>query len=580
MGRLTLRVLPTRFAPGRDNREHPLERRFSRTWWQTNILAGVTVGIVALPLSMALAIASGVAPQYGLYTAIVGGIAIALTGGSRINISGPTAAFVVILLPIVHSYGLGGLLISGLMAGIILLAMGLARLGSLIELVPYPVTVGFTAGIAVVIGTFQIPNLLGLHLTHPGVHYLDRLMAIVRALPGTQWDEFIISAVTLAALILWPRLKTRVPAHLLAMVLGTGVAWLCTHLIPGFHVATIGSSFHYHVDGLSGNGIPPVPLSFVWPWELPNAHGQPIGLSPALIYGLLGSAFAIAMLGAIESLLCTVVADGMTGRTTDPNRELVGLGIGNILAPFFSGIPATAAIARTVTNIGAGGNSPLSAVVHSLFVLASILLIAPLLAYIPMATMGAILLIVARNMSEAKHFVHILRAAPRNDVLVLLTCFGLTVLINMEIAVAAGMALAAMLFIKRMVELTEVQLSGSGRAREYPEHPDTVAIYDINGPMFFGAAQRALKNILNLRQDIRAVILDMSDVPMMDMTGIVALTSIIDNLAKKRIYLVINGLKPQIVDKLHKSGVMPKPGEITFARDIHESLRVATEATT
>jgi SulP family sulfate permease len=524
---------------------------------------------------MALAIASGVAPQYGLYTAIVGGIAIALSGGSRINISGPTAAFVVILLPIVHSYGLGGLLISGLMAGIILLAMGLARMGSLIELVPYPVTVGFTAGIAVVIGTFQIPNLLGLHLAHPGVHYLDRLAAIARALPGTQWNEVAISAITLAALIAWPRLKTRVPAHLVAMVLGTGVAWACTQLIPGFHVATIGSSFHYHLDGLSGDGIPPIPLSFVWPWSLPDAHGHAIGLSPALVYGLLGSAFAIAMLGAIESLLCTVVSDGMTGRATDPNRELIGLGIGNILAPFFSAIPATAAIARTVTNIGAGGNSPLASVVHALFVLAAIVLIAPLLAYIPMAAMGAILLIVAKNMSEAKHFVHILRVAPRNDVLVLLTCFGLTVLINMEIAVAAGMALAAMLFIKRMVELTEVQLGGSGRTRDYPAHADTVAIYDINGPMFFGAAQRALKTILNLRPDIRVVILDMRDVPMMDMTGIVALTSIIDSLAKKRIVLVINGLRPPIAAKLKKSGVEPREGVIAFAPDIVKSLQMA-----
>jgi len=527
---------------------------------------------------MALAIASGVAPQYGLYTAIVGGIAIALTGGSRINISGPTAAFVVILLPIVQNYGLGGLLVSGLMAGIILLAMGLARLGSLIEMVPYPVTVGFTAGIAVVIGTFQIPNLLGLHLAHPGIHYLDRLSAIIRALPGTQWDEFFISAITLAALILWPRLKTRIPGHLAALVLGTGTAWVCHHLFAGFDVATIGSSFHYHVDGLSGDGIPPVPLAFVLPWSLPDAHGHAIGLSPALIYSLMGAAFAIAMLGAIESLLCTVVADGMTGRATDPNRELIGQGIGNILAPFFGGIPATAAIARTVTNIGAGGNSPLSAVVHSLFVLAAIVLISPLLAYIPMASMGAILLIVAKNMSEAKHFLHILKAAPRNDVLVLLTCFGLTVLINMEIAVAAGMALAAMLFIKRMMELTEVQLIGSTEEREYPSHPDHIAIYDINGPMFFGAAQRALKNILNLRKDIRAVILDMGDVPMMDMTGIVALTSITESLARSKTFLVINGLRPQIVGMLGKSGVVPKTGEIAFARNIQESLRVATEA--
>ena len=542
---------------------------------RTNFLAGITVGIVALPLSMALAIASGVAPQYGLYTAIVGGIVIALTGGSRINISGPTAAFVVILLPITQTYGLGGLLIAGLMAGVILLLMGLMRLGNLIELVPYPVTVGFTAGIAVVIGTFQIPNLLGLHLEHPGVHYLDRLQAIMHALPGLQWDELFISVITLAALILWPRLKTRVPSYLVALVLGTGLAWLCGLLFDGFDVATIGSSFHYSLDGLTGDGIPPVPLHFVWPWELPDASGQPIGLSLHLIYALIGAAFAIAMLGAIESLLCAVVSDGMTGHATDPNRELIGQGIGNIIVPFFGGIPATAAIARTVTNIGAGGSSPLASVVHALFILVAIVLIAPLLAYIPMASMGAILLIVARNMSEAKHFLHILKVAPRNDILVLLTCFGLTVLLDMEIAVGAGMALAAMLFIKRMIELTEVQLVGSNREREYPETPADVAIYNINGPMFFGAAQQALKNILNFRKEVRIVILDMSDVPMMDMTGIVALTSIINSLQKKRVMLVINGLRPQIMGMLRKSGVTPKDGEIAFAHNIHESLKVA-----
>jgi len=528
---------------------------------------------------MALAIASGVAPQYGLYTAIVAGIAIALTGSSRINISGPTAAFVVILLPITQTYGLGGLLISGLMAGVILLVMGLMRLGNLIELVPYPVTVGFTAGIAVVIATFQIPNLLGLTLEHAGIHYINRVEAIIHALPGFQWDELFIAALTLAALILWPRLKTRVPAHLVALIFGTVTAWLCGQLFSGFEVATIGSSFHYTLDGISGNGIPPVPLAFVWPWELPDAHGNPIGLSLPLIYALTGAAFAIAMLGAIESLLCAVVSDGMTGHVTNPNRELIGQGIGNIIVPFFGGIPATAAIARTVTNIGAGATSPLASVVHALFILVSIMLIAPLLAYIPMASMGAILLIVARNMSETKHFLHILKVAPRNDILVLLTCFGLTVLLDMEIAVATGMALAALLFIKRMIELTEVQLVSSNREREYPDSPDHVAIYDINGPMFFGAAQQALKNILNFRKEIRVVILDMSDVPMMDMTGIVALTSIVNSLRKKKVMLVINGLRPQIMGMLRKSGVEPMPGEIAFAHNIHESLKVAEETT-
>jgi len=493
---------------------------------QANILAGLTVGIVALPLSMALSIASGVAPQHGLYTAIIAGIVIALAGGSRVNISGPTAAFVVILLPIVQQFGLGGLLISGLMAGIILIVMGLFRLGTLIELVPYPVTVGFTSGIAVVIATTQIPDFLGLDVTVSGHGYIHKVQAIIQALPTIKWPEVSIALVTLGIMLVWSRLNSRIPAHLAALLCGTLLAVLADTWIDGVSVHTLASEFHYSfslADGLQikGDGIPPIAPQFVWPWQQPDSTGQPVGLSLQMLSTLFGAATAIALLGAIESLLCAVVADSMAGTRTDPNRELIGQGIGNVIVPFFGGIPATAAIARTATNIRSGATSPLSSVVHALFILLAILLLAPWLGYIPMSAMAALLMVVAWNMSEARHFMHMLKVAPRHDILVLLTCFSLTVLIDMEVAIAAGMALAGFLFIKRMTELTGVKLIGAGQKHSGFEVPREIMIYDINGPMFFGAAQNALKTLLGIRREIRVVIIDMSDVPMIDMTAMV-----------------------------------------------------------
>ncbi len=558
-----------------------LRELFAAETLRPNILAGLTVGIVALPLSMALAIASGVPPQHGLYTAIVAGIVIALAGSSRVNISGPTAAFVVILLPIVQQYGLGGLLISGAMAGVILIAMGLLRLGTLIELVPYPVTVGFTSGIAVVIATTQIPDFLGLHVQAGGHSYLDRLGAIVQALPGFQWQEFAIAAITFAILLTWNRLGTRIPSHLAALLAGTLLAWLGNHFIDGFSVSTIASKFHYSFAGIGGglmhgNGIPPIAPQFMWPWQQPDAHGHSIGLSLHLLSTLFGAAVAIALLGAIESLLCAVVADSMAGTRSDPNREMIGLGIGNIIAPFFGGIPATAAIARTATNVRSGGTSPLSSVVHALFILLSILLLAPLLGLIPMPSMAALLMLVAWNMSEARHFVNILKVAPRHDILVLLACFSLTVLINMEVAVAAGMALAGFLFIKRMTELSGVKLISPEARHEGIDVPREVMIYDINGPMFFGAAQNALKTLLTIRKEIRVVILDMSDVPMIDMTAMVALQSIIKNLAHQGIALVICGMSADVKVKLKRANILT-PGFVHLKRSIAGSVALAGE---
>ncbi len=543
---------------------------------QANVLAGLTVGVIALPLSMALAIASGVAPQHGLYTAIVAGIVTALAGGSKVNISGPTAAFVVVLLPIVHQFGLGGLLISGFLAGIILILMGLGRLGRLIEVVPYPVTVGFTAGIGVVIATLQIKDFLGLDIESLDGHYLEKVSTLWHALPSVNDQELLIGALTFAVLLLWPRLKSRIPGHLVALALGSLLAWLLGQLSSDFSVATIGTRFHYLIDGVSGDGIPPLLPSFIPPWEQPGADGQPIGISFELVNTLLGAAITIAVLGSLESLLCAVVADGMSGKKHNPNDELIGQGIGNVIVPFFGGIPATAAIARTAANIRAGGSSPLASVVHGLFILISILLLAPLLAYIPMASMAALLLMVAWNMSEAGHFVRTLRVAPRDDIITLLTCFSLTVLFDMTVAVAVGMGLAAMLFIHRTIKLTEVENLSEENARD-PRFPSEVAIYDINGPLFFGSAQKALKNISVTSGDVRVVILDMSKVSMIDMSAIIAMESIIKDLRARHISLIINNLQPRMILKLRRAGLHSTHGEINLTRSLDEALAVSLD---
>ncbi len=540
---------------------------------QSNVLAGLTVGIIALPLSMALAIASGLAPQHGLYTAIVAGIIIALTGGSKVNISGPTAAFVVVLLPIVQQFGIGGLLISGLMAGIILILMGVGKLGKLIEVVPYPVTVGFTAGIGVVIATFQIKDFLGLNIQALDGHYLDKLLLIVHALPSIDWQETLIGVLTLTILLVWPKFKTKIPAHLVALLFGSVTAWALSHLLADFSVATIGSRFTFSIDGITGNGIPPILPAFEWPWNLQDAHGAPIGLSFEIIRELMPAAITIAILGSLESLLCAVVADGMSGKKHNANDELIGQGIGNIITPLFGGLPATAAIARTAANIKSGGSLPLASIIHAFFILASILFLAPLLSYIPMASMAALLLMVAWNMSEPKHFIRTLKIAPRDDVVVLLLCFSLTVLFDMTIAVAVGMGLAAILFIRRSITLTQTSAIEHDHGEE--QLSESLIVYDINGPLFFGSAQKALNTISTVRPEVQVVILDMTEVTMLDMSAIIAMESIWQDLQKKHISLVINGLQPRMILKLRRAGIRKRTGKIAFSRTLEDSFVIA-----
>lgn len=544
---------------------------------RSDLFAGLTIGVIALPLSMALAIATGVAPQHGLYTAIVAGIVIALSGGSRVNISGPTAAFVVILMPITQIYGIGGLLISGLMAGFILVGMGMARLGTLIQVVPYPVTIGFTAGIGVVLATtLQIKDFLGLSIGLMGGHYIENIEALVNALPTLRLEEMFIGVLTFLTLLLWTRRKTRIPAHLVALFAGSIAALLANLIIRDFNVATIGSRFHYNLGSITGSGIPPFLPQFVWPWELQGGSGSPIGISFHLVKKLLPSSFAIAILGALESLLCATVADGMAGTKHDPNDELVGQGIGNIVTPFFGGIPATAAIARTAANIRAGALSPVASVVHAIFILIGILILTPVLAYIPMASMAALLIMVAWNMSEAKHFVRIVKVAPRSDVAILITCFSLTVLFDMEIAVAVGMGLAGALFISRTIELTDAKLIERHEHPHIQSLPKNIVLYDINGPLFFGAAQKALSGLTTLSPEITVVILDMSDVTMIDMTAMAAIETIIENLRKKGILLIICSLAPRMILKLRRAGVRKKAGEIEFVRTLESGIKLAT----
>ncbi|MFM2484329.1 C4-dicarboxylic acid transporter DauA [Celerinatantimonas yamalensis] len=540
---------------------------------QANVLAGLTVGVIALPLSMALAIASGVPPQHGLYTAIVAGFVISLTGGSKVNISGPTAAFVVILLPIVHQFGIGGLLVSGFMAGFILILMGVGKLGKLIEIVPYPVTVGFTSGIGVVIATLQIKDFLGLSIESSGGHYLHKLSAIFLALPSIEWKETLISVLTLTILIVWPKCHSKIPGHLVALLVGSLTAWVLSLYLPGFSVATIGSRFSFDILGVIGSGIPPSLPVFDWPWHLASADGSPIGFSFELVRRLLPSAITIAILGSLESLLCSVVADGMSGKKHNPNDELIGQGIGNIISPLFGGLPATAAIARTAANIRSGGNLPLSSVIHALFILVSILLLAPLLSYIPMASMAALLLMVAWNMGEAKHFIRTVKIAPKDDVFVLILCFLLTVLFDMTVAVAVGMGLAAMLFIRRSVSLAQTATI-EGNHAEY-DMPENTVVYDINGPLFFGSAQKALKTIASVRPDIRIVILDMSEVTLLDMSAIVAMESIVDDLQNKNIGIIINNLQPRMVLKLNRAGIGEASANAIFSKTLDESFEVA-----
>ena len=561
---MSLPLLPV-FAAWRQT----LKAGYSFKALRGDLAAGLTVGIIAIPLAMALAIAVGVAPQYGLYTVLVAAPLIALTGGSRFNVSGPTAAFVVILLPITQQFGLGGLLLCTMLAGLMMIALGVGRVGSLIEFVPYPVTLGFTAGIGIVIATLQLKDLFGLSLSSQPLHYLEQVQVLLLALPSAHLGDALVAALSLAVLILWPRWVPKVPGHLAALAVGT-LAGLALEAL-GIPLATLGERFSYSLDGVLHAGIPPFLPDFTWPWQLPAANGQPLGLSFELIRQLLAPAFAIAMLGAIESLLCAVVADGMTGSKHDPNAELVGQGLGNLIAPLFGGITATAAIARSAANVRAGAFSPLAAIIHAGVVLVAILLLAPLFSYLPMAALAALLLMVAWNMSEAGHVLHTLRIAPRSDVLVLLTCLILTVLFDMVLAVGVGLLLAAGLFIKRMSDLTDTAALPRHFHQALKDLPEHVLVYAIRGPLFFGAAEKALSVLRRFNNDVKVVIVDISAVPLLDMTALAALDNVLRDYRKQHVGLVLVGTSSRVRLKLRRAGILREEGHLAYVQNLEQA---------
>jgi SulP family sulfate permease len=555
-------------------REACIGETYNRQRLMRDVMAGLTVGIIAIPLAMALAIASGVAPQYGLYTAFIAGFVIALTGGSRFSISGPTAAFVVILYPIAQAYGLGGLLLATLMSGVLLVVMALMRLGRFIEYIPEPVTLGFTGGIAVVIATLQIKDFFGLPLQGMPEHYWDKLAQLAQSFPALDPLSTLVAVVTLAVMLAWPRLKTPVPAHLPAVIVGSILAlWLNAQ---GAAIDTIGSRFSYILpDGSSGAGIPPFLPEFAWPWQQAGGDGMPLGLSWSMIRELLPSAFAIAMLGAIESLLCAVVLDGMTGKRHSANSELMGQGLGNIIVPFFGGITATAAIARSAANYRAGAESPVSAMVHALMVLLALVSLAGVLAYLPMPAMAALLMMVAWNMSEAPKSIRLLKIAPRSDVLVFLACFSLTVALDMVIAITTGVLLAAVLFMREMAQMTKVADITNGKRVAGANLPQGWQVFKINGPLFFAAAERVFGELAMLSGNARGFILYMDGVTMLDAGGLSALDKLVETCRRDGTEVIFADLQYQPLRTLARAGVKPVPGVSRFSASLAEALILA-----
>jgi sulfate permease, SulP family len=506
-----------------------------------NTLAGIIVGIVALPLAMAFAIASGARPEQGLYTAIIAGLATSLFGGTRLQISGPTGAFVAVLATITAQHGIAGLQAATLMAGLILLTMGLSKLGSVIKYISDPVIVGFTSGIGVIIFVGQCRDFFGLQPTSSGLHLHEKLLALVTAIPTIHGATTALGLTSLAVLIIGTRFLKRVPAALVAMLVATGVQWV--YHFDG--VATLGTAF---------GGIP----SRLPSLTLPAIHFEQV-------VQLIGPAFTIALLGAIESLLSATVADGMADTRHDPNQELIGQGIANVAAPLFGGFAATGAIARTATNIRNGATNPLAGVVHSLFLVLVILLFAPLAAHIPLASLAAILFVTAWNMSDAHHFIHILRTSPKSDVSILLLTFFLTVFTDLVVAVNVGVVLSSLLFMRRMASAVRIEEHSdeelrSDAARVGASWPRGTVVYSIDGPFFFGAAERLCGTLRRSQNRAKTLLLRMGRVPFMDSTGLGALAEIVEDFQRAGARVVLCEIRPNVLEKLERAKIIERVG--------------------
>jgi len=524
----------------------------ARSQWLPNVIAGLIVGVVALPLAMAFAIASGARPEQGLYTAILGSACVSMFGGSRVQIAGPTGAFVAILAGVTAKYGIPGLETATFMAGAILVLMGAAKMGAVIRFIPAPVIVGFTSGIGVIIFVGQWRDFLGLPPVS-GDHFHERLLHLILALPQANWPTVALAFLSLALVLYAPRIRglSRVPGPLIAMVVAT-VIQAKFHL-PG--VATLGTAFGGIPRGLPAFALPDLSLSHM--------------------LTLIAPAFTIALLGAIESLLSAVVADAMAGTQHDSNQELIGQGIANMTSPLFGGFAVTGAIARTATNIRNGGTSPLAGIMHAATLIAVLLVLAPLASSIPLASLAAILFVVAWNMAEAKRFVAVMRTAPLADRVILLITFLLTVFADLVVAVNVGVILAVLQFLRRMSETVETQPMGTRALKSalaelgFSELPAHIMVYEIVGPMFFGAVENFKRPLLEMRPYPRTLIIRLDRVPFMDITGIQTLDEVIGKLRKRGVTVLLCEANARVYTKLRNAGVL------SAAADYCESLNEA-----
>ena len=535
---------------------------YSSKQFISDITAGTIVGIVALPLAIAFGIASGVTPEKGLITAIIAGFIISFLGGSRVQIGGPTGAFIVIVYGIIQQYGFNGLIIATIMAGVILVIMGFARFGAIIKFIPYPVVVGFTSGIALLIFSTQVKDFFGLSIDKVPSEFIDKWIDYSIHLSSINFYAFGIAALSLLIIISFPKVTHKIPGSIVALIITTVIAQ-----IFHFPVETIGSKFG----------------------ELPSSLPSPVfpQIDFAVIKNLIGPATTIAILAAIESLLSAVVADGMIGGKHRSNMELIAQGVANIVTPLFGGIPATGAIARTATNIKNGGRTPVAGIIHAFVLLLITLFFGQYARLIPMATLAAILVVVAYNMSEWRSFIQIFKS-PKSDVIVLITTFGLTVIFDLTIAIQVGMVLAVFLFMRSMAMVTNVGIITRELKDEEDElHdrnsiqnkkvPDGVEVFEINGPFFFGAVSKFRDSMRFIENPPKVLIIRVRNVPAIDGTGIHALEEVYNNSKKKGTELILSGVHTQPLMALEQSGFLKVIGENNVLGNIDDSLDRARE---
>jgi len=531
-------------------------KTYNKQQFFKDIIAGIIVAIIALPLSIALAIASGVSPEQGLYTAIFAGFFISFLGGSRVQIGGPTAAFVVIIYGIILQHGMSGLTVATLMAGIILIIMGIFRFGTLIKYIPYTITTGFTAGIAIGIFVGQIKDFLGLEMGAVPSEFIEKMEAYAKHITTFNKDSVIIGVISLVILIVMPKISKIIPGSLVAIIVST----LIVKFTP-LDAPTIGSVYGELSSKIPAPALPDVSFN--------------------MIRELLPSAFTIAILAGIESLLSCVVSDGMINSRHRSNMELIGQGVGNIASGIFGGIPATGAIARTAANVKNGGRTPVSGMVHALTLLLILKVFMPYAAMIPMTTLAAILIIVAYNMSEWREFVDLCKHAPKSDVSVLIVTFLLTVFFDLVVAIEVGIVLASLLFIKRMSDVSNVRswTNASGEddtAENDPMYlglkkiPEKTLVYEIDGPMFFGVADNFLN--ISITENVKVIILRMRSVPAMDITALNALEKVHSICQKNNVTLVFSHVLEQPKKMMKKAGFFDKVGEDNFRENIDDAL--------